>query len=470
MYSKILLFVIAVFFYVVDGDAAINSASITNGVVTISGSGFGANSLETEWTGANIEEGSVGGYFEKTKWTSDNQSTERQKAVYTNERAHSGTKSILSSLPIQTQYTSGFTYNNGSRFNEIYATYWVYFDHVDTAAQWKMWRIRPVDAYGDIAGEIMTSNWYTSTGGNYQNYVYLFCNTGNYAQCYPGGVSDLYGDASDLLPIDTWVRVEIHAIGSSADGVADGSLYFSWQIPGSAPHVLRQYENNITTRLPGTNQWQYFVFENYWGNVSAGTGTNEKFYFDDIFIQTGSQARVEIGNNSVYTNCTHREIQPALTWSDNEITGTFNQGSFQTGDTVYFFVIDENGVPSAGYPVTIGGEPLIANPVVEILTESGQTTTASVFTITGTATSDNGQTISGVTCSGQTVTPNDGTWDEQVEAFTCLANLSLGENVLVFIGSDGTRTGSDSVTITRTIPGEYTTRGAGYTIKGCSLK
>ncbi len=65
-------------------------------------------------------------------------------------------------------------------------------------------------------------------------------------------------------------------------------------------------------------------------------------------------------------------------------------------------------------------------------------------------TADTGQTISGVTCSGQTVTPDDGTWDEQSEAFTCLANLALGENTLVFVGSDGTRTGQDSISVTRT--------------------
>ena len=73
-------------------------------------------------------------------------------------------------------------------------------------------------------------------------------------------------------------------------------------------------------------------------------------------------------------------------------------------------------------------------------------------------------------CYGQTVTPDDGAWDEQIESFTCLANLSIGENVLTFVGSDGTRTGNDSITITRTIPGEYTTRGAGFSIKGCTLK
>ena len=120
---------------------------------------------------------------------------------------------------------------------------------------------------------------------------------------------------------------------------------------------MRDY-SNIITRLPGSEKWRHFVFENYWGNIGAGggNGTLEKMYFDDIFIQFNTRARVEIGDASTWANCTHREIQPALTWSDTGITGPFNQGSFKTGDTVYIFVVDEDGIPSDGYPVTIGGE------------------------------------------------------------------------------------------------------------------
>jgi len=429
--------------------ASISSVTLNDGAFSLFGDSFGEKSLMVEWVGSNIEAGVMGQEFSKTKWTVDETEAWSQAPIYTDTNAHSGTKSILCELPIETQYTSAFTYDHGSRFDEIYVSYWVYFDHVDSAAQWKQWRLRPVDAYGDVNGEIMSSQWYGADGTNTQNYVYLFCNTANYEQCYPGGVSDLYGDDSDLIPINTWVRVDIHAIGSSVDGASDGSLIFSFQVAGQAKHIVRQYESNIVTRLSGSEKWQYFAFVNYWGNVSAGTGTNEKFYFDDIFIQTGSQARVEIGDNAVFANCTHIEIQPALTWSDTGITGTFNQGSFETGDTVYFFVIDENGVPSDGYAVVIGGETPMANPIVNILTESGQTTTASIFEITGTVTADTDQTISGVTCDGQTVIPDDGTWDEQSEAFTCLASLALGENTLVFIGSDGTRTGHDSITVTR---------------------
>ena len=53
--------------------------------------------------------------------------------------------------------------------------------------------------------------------------------------------------------------------------------------------------------------------------------------------------------------------------------------------------------------------------------------------------------------------------------------LSLGDIIEDLVGEIGGSintwlSGSDSITITRTVPGEYTTRGAGFSIKGCTLK
>ena len=65
----------------------------------------------------------------------------------------------------------------------------------------------------------------------------------------------------------------------------------------------------------------------------------------------------------------------------------------------------------------------------------------------------------------------DGDGDFTEESWTCsVVDLVLGPNVLELIATDSEgQTGSDSVTVTRTQPG-YSTRGSGYTIKGCSLK
>ena len=133
-----------------------------------------------------------------------------------------------------------------------------------------------------------------------------------------------------------------------------GTLYF-------AQH------DGIVTRPVDPVDLSLVVWQNYWGNG----GGLAKFYIDDPYIQFGTQQRVEIGNNAVFENCTHREIQPALTWSDTGITGTFNRGSFEVGDTVYFFVVDENGVASDGYPVTIGGLPNTPSSITNTSVMSG---------------------------------------------------------------------------------------------------
>jgi hypothetical protein len=443
---------------------AISEVSIVGGSFTISGSDFGSNS-EGEWLGDNIEDGVEGEPFTKTSWNN----YYNNKATYSDTDKHSGSKSILFDF-YDNVYARALVFDYGAtEVTESYMTAWVKIQKNDDAHtfQWKNWKIKDTPGY-DFQTTIYGENWHYDTTGWGNTSVMVMRNT----------ITDQSSKRTvvkDGFLLNEWQRLEAYYKKSSALGVNDG--VFEWRRVGRASgEVIVSNYNIITHDSTNENQlYRYIFLGHYYGNLlnsdsSPYAGIRDaEIYYDDIYISR-SRSRIEIGNHAVFANCTHREIQPAITWSDTGITGTFNQGSFNNGDTVYFFVVDEDGIPSDGYPVTIGGDPSIANPIVEILTESGQTTAASVFIITGTATADTGQTISGVTCSGQTVTPNDGTWDEQVESFTCLANLSLGENVLIFIGSDGTRTGSDSITITRTIPGEYTTRGAGFSIKGCTLK
>lgn len=320
----------------------------------------------------------------------------------------------------------------------IYVSFWTKFTYVlgsDSEWQLKYWRL--TDGTSDVdTNTYFQDLWWTNRVPNLMGYFEFFLNPTNPE--WPNySIEQGYGDISldyDKAP-NEWHYYQFAIKQDAVNGSC--LIWIDGQQVASETAMTTFETGEIVKSL--TLGW-------YMGN-NVGDGT-ASLYFDDVYIDN-SWKRVEVGDNAIYANCTHREIQPAITWSDTGITGTFNQGSFETGDTVYVFVVDEEGVPSDGYPVTIGGEPSIANPVVEILTESGQTTTASILTITGTATADTGQTISGVTCSGQTVTPADGTWDEQSEAFTCLANLALGENTLVFIGSDGSRTGSDSITVTR---------------------
>ena len=78
------------------------------------------------------------------------------------------------------------------------------------------------------------------------------------------------------------------------------------------------------------------------------------WWMDDIYIDN-SFARVMIGDNSNYSNCTHLEMQIPEEWSNTEIKINFNQGSFSNNASVYLYVIDSNGrVNNSGFPINIG--------------------------------------------------------------------------------------------------------------------
>jgi len=175
----------------------------------------------------------------------------------------------------------------------------------------------------------------------------------------------------------------------------------------------------------------------YYGNLKDANGDSytgirdAEIYYDDIYISQ-SQARIEIGNNETWENCTHREIQIPTAWTTDEITITVNQGSF-SNEGAYIFVIDENGGVSAGYPVTFSESTA---PTNIINTTNNQTVVDSSFTIQGTATATTGRTITGVTIPNETVTPDDGAWDEIEENWTCNVTLSDGLNSYIATATD----------------------------------
>ena len=86
----------------------------------------------------------------------------------------------------------------------------------------------------------------------------------------------------------------------------------------------------------------------YYGNLYGGTYRDMNIYYDDIYISQ-SRARIEIGNQSSWNECTHREIQKVVSWprSINEysITINVNKGSLPSGYS-YLYYIDFNGIPS----------------------------------------------------------------------------------------------------------------------------
>ena len=134
----------------------------------------------------------------------------------------------------------------------------------------------------------------------------------------------------------------------------------------------------MTTWIAG-DEWKRATFGWYLGTESwtnpSGPVPEIWSYWDDIYIDNTWQS-VYIGNASTWANCTHREIQIPTAWTDTSITINVNQGSFDTCGTYYLFVVDEDGVPSAGYPVRIvtgAGQPPCTPNNLERLNVTGTT-------------------------------------------------------------------------------------------------
>jgi len=95
------------------------------------------------------------------------------------------------------------------------------------------------------------------------------------------------------------------------------------------------------------------------GHMAGGFSSSAKAWFDDLYIAT-TQARVELGNASIWTACTERNIQIPTLWTATSIDFSVNQGSFTDCEQVYLYVVDKDGkVNQNGYLVTIAGSGCI---------------------------------------------------------------------------------------------------------------
>jgi hypothetical protein len=165
------------------------------------------------------------------------------------------------------------------------------------------------------------------------------------------------------LPDDArrWVRWEVYVKASSQSERKDGSFVYRIQIPGEPVWQVDWSDRFGTHRAlantPGVSTWlgwTRFAWQNYWGNC----GDDAQWYIDDIYLQFGSRARVELGDAARWEDCTHTEIQSPTAWSDESITFPLNLGSFQPGQLVYVYVHDGKGrFNPAGLPLTLQPAP-----------------------------------------------------------------------------------------------------------------
>ena len=348
----------------VAGAATLSTASGTfaNGQqVIITGSGFGTVPANVSFIDA--ESGAVGSTFSETGWTYSSASAGGagpwSSPVYSNARALNGSKSILCSYPSGT-YGCTFDIGYSLPITKAYVSFWVYGDYKafsstsDYHFQWKMFRVNPTINVSDTPATVMIAQWPKSDGTCYQAYHVNYVDT-TYKINIPEG--DEFW--RKCFPRNEWIRMEIF-LQESDLGTANGTEIIKYYSTSANNWTTwSNYNKNITTRATA-DRWKYVHFGQYIGNESIGKSADT--YWDNVYVQQGTFARVELCDSSSWSSCQKRQVQKPVSWSASSIAISANSGPFATGDTAYLFFIDDAGNASNALTVKIGAASTTKTP------------------------------------------------------------------------------------------------------------
>lgn len=342
------------------------SGTLTDGsIFTVTGSGFGANGptikLYDEFeSGANGSIISVAtGSATINEWTRGDVD-KIGLTTYTNEWAHSGTKSMKNnwdSLDIEPRNQMMLDFSDAS---EIFYSFW---SMVPTG------KLLP----GDPAGGGPVINW---------KFTWLWGGTFNnphadeyFSPCIPGqqfgtphtlwfsyntsqGRNGNYGkpDAglltTDHMTKGEWSRVDQYIKGE----LAPNGILEAVETDATHGRIVRINKTNVFTLETGYF-WNHLTIPGF----AKGQTTNGVTLYDDVYVATGrgARARVEIGNAATYAGSSNIQIAMVTSWSDTLIQANLRQGSFLRDSSAFVYVIDADGnVNADGYPVTIGDQTI----------------------------------------------------------------------------------------------------------------
>lgn len=336
------------------------SGIVTQGQsVTISGADFGTGAAIIQWD--DMEAHTVGTQVMGQTpivgpgfWTHHTGNPGFNAGIlFSDTQAHSGTKSVNVNWQTAGTIIAGFGWQ-GAGQDSLYFTYWRYMDHPDDDLPQPPNNHKSVYLFGtDGNYPMMISNVSWNTWGTNNNST-----RPTIPFAYPSDYNNGKGNparswASTRMQWNRWEYwVKVNTVPD-----CDSHPDIDW---GAASECDGERAEWIDAQLyySGNKYKWRDTYSNYYQaafGVMHGQDVPQpgSVYMDDLYIAT-SKARVEIGNNAVFENCTHREIQRHTAWADGSATITVNRGSFDENDSAYLFVIDSTGVASAGKLITFG--------------------------------------------------------------------------------------------------------------------
>ena len=157
-----------------------------------------------------------------------------------------------------------------------------------------------------------------------------------------------------------WIKQEVEIYGTTSTTLAGGGRIDMFE-NGSRASICgyRGYTDQFSAATTNRS-WMIGGYNRNYGPAAV----NNWRYFADIYFDIawaaapgGHVARVMVGNNPVYANCTIIEPSIPTSWADGSITFTFWKGGNAGGATGYIFVQPEVGAVIAAGSATVAGSP-----------------------------------------------------------------------------------------------------------------
>jgi hypothetical protein len=222
--------------------------------------------------------------------------------------------------------------------NSIYSTFWLRCGaNVVQAA--KFWRI-----YGTNVQNVFLS---ITDGSNLMSFSNV---NGN-----PPPTTVWATQTGPVQCASRWERWEIYVRDTAGSDLievhVDGALAF--RRGSQLPSLHRDVEGSTS------NERQQWIATPWGGDghtIEFGHMVDGDFFgYSDAFVDY-TRARVELSDQPTWALARHKEIQIPMQWTSTRATVELNRGTFQTGQTVYVYVVDQNGnVNAVGFPYVIGG-------------------------------------------------------------------------------------------------------------------
>lgn len=320
------------------------SGSAANGQeLTVTGLNFGAKSAPTALHFDDFEGGSSGSLLgSEGYWTLYSDNLPASKPSYSTDHPRSARSAKAGKFPLwgtegEPGQSAGWGQDHiiksGLDFSAgpSYLDYWVYFNQPSTTSthQIKLARLSAGSADNFNYPQYFLDNW-TYEGGSRATYLEIRANPGT---CNTSGAVAYNSDLANGV----WSHVQIEFNPGTRDQPnATSKIYINGN------HVATA--NGFMVYCAGSPGLQGVWIGGYIGNNT--TAMNTTIYYDDVYFDNSYQ-RVELGNAATYAACTHRETQLPVSWQNGSVTFRVNQGSFQTTESVYLYVLDANGAPNA---------------------------------------------------------------------------------------------------------------------------